>query len=214
MHSKLLAYLAASFLAVPMAAIAAPIYADTVISYTPGGNGSGVYDLSGGAYTGASGQGVFDPLAVTARDGAIWAMGGVPYGQIVLSFSGGAVVDGAGADILTWDSFGLWEGLSVEASGDGVSWVSLGTVAGDYNVLCGWPNSCSSGFDLAGSGLASASFFRLTAADLRVGDFPDSYDLDALQAVNFAASVPEPTTLSLIGLSLAGLGFSRRRMAR
>ena len=65
----------AVILAMPLAASAVP-FADTVVSFT-GGSGYGVTDQSGGSYSGASGAGVYDPLAITGGlDGAALGLGG------------------------------------------------------------------------------------------------------------------------------------------
>jgi len=190
-------------------------FADTVNSFV-GGTGFGVFD-NGGSYVGPSGSGVFDPLAVTALDGGSLGLGGatgVP-GVIVMSFSTGAVIDGIGNDIRFYDTFGFSEGLSVEASVDGITFVSLGSFSDDFARSCNPGTPCVDELDLLGSGLTFASYFRLTALQGQcVTNYPECYDLDALEAINFESDVvgvPEPLTLALFGTGLAGLAVVRRR---
>jgi hypothetical protein len=189
-------------------------FADSVVSFA-GGSGSGVYDSAGGGCTGATGEGTFDASAIVALDGCGIALGGATGtpGEIVLRFTSGSVVDGAGNDIVFYDTFGLHEGLAVEASADGTTFVSLAAVGGAFPLPCSLATPCTVEFDLAGSGLSSASYFRATAVP---GDcvfaFPECFDLDAAEALNFAAA-PEPGSLALIAAGFVG-GFAIRRRRR
>jgi len=191
----LLSTLAGLFLLVE-AAQATP-FADTVVSFA-GGTGFGVIDQSGGVYTGASGAGTFDPLAVTALDGAALGLGGASGtpGTIVMSFSTGSVTDGTGADVRFYDSFGVAEGFILDISANGFNFFNVGTFPGNFSQNCSPGSPCITDVDISPSGLTTAAFFKLTANQASsVGNFPEAYDLDAIEALNFApaeAPIPEP----------------------
>lgn len=202
--------IAAAFGASPLAAAT---YIDTATVVTAG-TGNGTFG-PGGA------PGTFDLAAITGRDDRGYALGGqtgVP-GQIVVSFSTGSVLDGAGVDLIVYDNFGLSEGLQVEGSTDGVAYTLIGNIASDFSSVCDSTAPCASGLDLAGSGLAFASFFRLTAIPGGcVSNYPECYDLDTLEAVNFQVSgaIPEPATWALMigGFGMTGAALRRRRSPR
>lgn len=126
------------------------------------------------------------------------------------------MVNGAGVDVRFYDTFGLSEGLTVEASADGTSFFSLGSFGGNGSASCGPGSPCATDFDLGASPLSAASYFRITVVQGNLGGgggcvslYPECYDLDAVEALNYAA--PEPGTLALLGLGLAGLAATRRR---
>jgi PEP-CTERM motif len=206
-----LLFVTMAWLAAPLWANASPL-ANTVFSFS-GGTGFGVIQVTGGACTGPTGPGTFFASAVTALDGCALGLGGASGspGTIVVGFGGGAVVNGVGDDIRFFDTFGAAEGLTVEASTDGVTFFSLGTGGTNFSQPCSFAIPCVVGFDLAAAGLTSASIFRLTAQQGGcVSGYPECYDLDAAEALNFSP-VPEPTTLAIVSLGLTGLTITRRR---
>jgi hypothetical protein len=172
-------------------------FADTVVSFA-GGTGFGVIDQSGGVHTGASGAGTFDPLAVTALDGAALGLGGASGtpGTIVMSFSTGSVTDGTGADVRFYDSFGVAEGFILDISANGINFFNVGIFPGNFSQSCSPGSPCITDVDISPSGLTTAAFFKLTANQASsVGNFPEAYDLDAIEALNFApaeAPILEP----------------------
>jgi hypothetical protein len=138
---------------------------------------------------------------------------------VTVKFTTGAVIDLPGIDVRFFDTFGANEGLSVSASFDGVTFFSLGSFAGAFSP-CSPGTPCVTGFDLSAGGLATASFFRITVVqdNLSTGggcvqDFPECYDLDAVEAVDFSTTdaVPEPATLLLLGSGLVAAGAWRLR---
>lgn len=198
----------------------ATVLADTVRFFF-GGTGYGVIDR-GDSWTGPVGEKSYDPLAVTRLDGAALALGGTAAspGQIILAFSGGSVLDDEGADLLVYDTINAPEDLLAEASQDGDTFVSLG-LGVPTRRSCSLGSPCVAAFDLEGSGLESASIFRLSVAGRIVLRYPQGFDLDAVEAVHFApgalaasapaVAVPEPAALALVGAGL--LGATRRRRA-
>ena len=94
-----------------------------------------------------------------------------------------------------------------------VSQTSL-TLTGNNLVLSDWLAShtiATSTFDGYGNPPGS-TFFRSSAADLPFEPVCTSEDIIGLDGCG-TTSVPEPTSLVLVGLGLAGLGFVRRKKA-
>lgn len=193
----------------------AAVFFDTVISRTPG-TGNGVYKLPDSTYVGPVGTGTFAPTAVTALDGASWALGG--GGSIVLGFSDGSSFnDIAGNDLAIYDSFGLRETVNIQLSNDGVSWSSLSGGPFGGPVYATSPSTSTSFgttyetlIDIASAGLASAKFLKLTAVG-NVGGYPEAFDLDAVKAISVSSrNVPEPATILGI-VMVAGFGFATKK---
>lgn len=188
-------------------------FADSVISFTPGGD-YGVDDESGGAYTGMSGEGVFDPLAVTSLDGAVLGLGGAigVSGTIILQFTTGEVIDGSGPDLRFYDTFSFADGFSLDVSADGSSFSHAFSFAGDLGIFTCSPSSpCTTDVDLSGSGLDAISYLRISTAGNSGQGFPAGYTLDAVEALNFRPfPVSEPGTLALFGAAVSALAAARR----
>lgn len=96
--------------------------------------------------------------------------------------SAGAI--GAGTTGVTWTQFGAWfsSGWTVES----IDLVALGAVGHNFTLT-------------------------LLASDCPYGGHAGYVYLDGFGAVRPPAGVPEPASLALLGVGLAGLGFARRK---
>jgi len=216
MHRNFIAALVA-LSAFAMAGPAQAEFIGNVVSFS-GGDGFGVEtDDSTGTYGGPSGDGTFDPAAVTAQDGVSLALGGSADspGSITVSFTNGSVFDGVGEDLVIFDSYGVSEGFTLEISADNVTYYTIGTFDGSTAIeqFTTFGSTWSTFVDIAAAPIDSASFLRLTAAPEIVFGFPQAYDLDTIFALNFqpTAAVPEPATLGLLAAGLAAAALLRRR---
>jgi hypothetical protein len=197
-------------------------FADSVVSVSPGvGSGVETFNSAGSLYVGPSGPGTYDPTAITlGLDGVSFALGGTTSlpGSIVVHFSVGAVIDGAGADLAIYDSFGGGEGFILDASLNGFSWVNVGSFSGvgaeTTTSTYKGANLYTTLVDLAPSGVAAASYFRFTVTNQIIGGYPQALDLDAVEALNFGtgSSVPDAgSTLILFGGALVALVALRHK---
>jgi D-alanyl-D-alanine carboxypeptidase len=138
--------------------------ADATVSFAPGpGVGAGFDDPS---------DALGDP------DGGPWgvdesvALG--DGGSLILHFVDNGIVDHTGPDIIVYEDVGVPERVEVEASIDGIAWVSLGVGEG------------TTGYDLEGSGLATAHYVRLTDQGDGLTAAPSAgFDVDAVRANNW-----------------------------
>ncbi|MBE9116242.1 PEP-CTERM sorting domain-containing protein [Lusitaniella coriacea LEGE 07157] len=167
---------------------------DSVINFTPG-SGSGIGVINGSSYDGSNGPGTYDPFVVTSLDGASLGLGGAVEqpGSIILGFSdGSSLIDGDGVDLKLYDSFGLSEGFTLDIGNDGSNWFNVSTFDGSSAItqpFLDWRTYITE-VDIASAGLTSAKFIRITAAPYSLPFFPEAYDLDAVEALNYAF-IPE-----------------------
>lgn len=170
----------------------------TVVSFNTTGSGasnSAQFDVGDVSFDGTQqGGGISQTINVTS--GGLYTFSAAIAAQ---DDADGQVNDGAGGAGL----FSILINGTTEAS------VNLGAFSNPYQVLLG---TLSGSVDLA-PGTDTFSV-EITRPYLSAGTAtPTEYVTDISLNSAVPEAVPEPTTLSLLGLGLAGVGFMRRRKA-
>lgn len=199
----------------------AAYFADKVTNFV-GGNGVGAGDQNAGKYRGNSGTSVYDPLSATTLADVIFALGrggdNVTPGSIIISFRSGGVLAGPSADLRVYDSFGRSEGGYFSVTADASKRDNVSRFAGNADDECFPMAPCAKDVDIADMvnntiKVNAISTFQIDTAQLSVIGFPEAYDFDGVEVLNFRAvpaaigSIPEPGTLGLIGIALVGIRY-------
>ena len=127
-----------------------------------------------------------------------------------------SIANGAGADFVIWEAGAPAEQVLVSVSLGGGSFTSPIS----YATIVASPPDSSSGYatnsvhiDLTDFGVAANALIdEVRISGLFTGIGGSGPDILAVAALNAGPpTIPEPTTIALFGIGLAGLGFSRRR---
>lgn len=183
-------------------------YADSVLDYYDSGTGplSGPY---GGTYPSGPGFPISVSLDVVLGDDpgptGYPDFLSLPTGSYVtVGFTDETIIDSVGNDIFIQEVGASGESANVFVSSDLVNFILLGVATDDVTTA----------FDLA-----SIGFTKPVQAVMIVGldNFGGSPGFDVMNVQVLPSSIgpppgiPEPASLALLGIGLAGLGFMRRR---
>lgn len=156
-----------------------------------------------------SGDPTADATIISSDDATLQAIGTIEIDALPGSAFGLADIVATGIDVtgntITDFMFNSWSSAAGSIAADGLSATFVGSAANEPFFGSGPAffgclfNLCDNPVIRARSGVTS----EVTYAS------PD----DALASMQMTASVPEPTTLALMGLGLAGLGYRRKKAA-